>query len=259
MNQENAINYIRQHGNPTDIAQLEWLLEQKKVSSTIFDTVFSHQRHDGGFAAPWAVDYSSIDTTCHFLDQGKKFGLDSTYPALGKATRFLLQNQQNNGRFAEADNVATCAPPWANPTTPGADLYLTANAGIWLAMAPNTHEAAKDSAAYLKQKLDPSTGQLPSFLNTHWLAAGLFWLVADQKTAALLINHLQERLPDLTAPNLAWLLDTLLTAGVPHDNILIQSASQKLEGMQEENGRFPGPEGQIVHTTLTALSVLIIK
>ncbi|MBE2222873.1 MAG: terpene cyclase/mutase family protein [Anaerolineae bacterium] len=256
MNQENAINYIRRHGNPTDLAQLEWLLEQKRPSSTILDALFCHQRHDGGFAPPWAVDYSSIDTTCYFMDQGHKLGLDNAYPVLGKANRFLLQNQQNNGRFAESDNVASSAPPWANPHTPGADLYLTANAGFWLALASTTHEAAKESAAYLKRNLDPATGQLPSFLNTHWLAAGLFWLVADQETAVLLINHLQSRLPALSAANLAWLLDTLLTAGVPHDNALIQSATQKLAGMQEENGRFPSTEGQDIHTTLTALNVL---
>jgi hypothetical protein len=259
MNQELAINYIRQHGNPTELAQLDWLIAQKRPSSTILDSLFAHQRHDGGFAAPWAVEYSSIDTTCHFLDQGNKFGLDSTYPRLGKANRFLLQNQQNNGRFSESDNVAIAAPPWANPTTPGSDLYLTANAGFWLAMAANTHEAAKDSAAYLKDHLDPTTGQLPSFLNTHWLAAGLFWLVDDQETAVTVINHLQQRLSDLTAPNLAWMLDTLLTASVPHNNALIQSASQNLERLQEENGRFPSPEGQDIHTTLTALNVLITR
>ncbi len=259
MNQELSIQYIRKHGNAIEIAQLDWLIRQKRPSSTIFDNFFSRQRHDGGFAPFWAIDYSSIDATCYHLAQANQLGLDATYPALGKANRFLLQQQQNNGRFSEADSVADTTPPWANPTTPGADLYLTANAGFWLALAPNTHEAAKDSAAYLKRKLDNNTGKLPSFLNTHWLAVGLFWLVDDRETAVLLINHLQDRLPDLSADNLVWLLDTLLTAGVPTDNALIQTASQKLAGMQEENGRFPSAEGQDIHTTLTALSVLITR
>lgn len=252
-----SIQFIQEHGNEVANAQLGWLLDQKRPSSTLLDSFFSHQRHDGGFAPPWAVDYSSIDATCYHFAQARHMGLDSTYPVLGKANRFLLQQQQNNGRFSEAESIANSAPPWASPNTPGADLYVTANAGFWLAMAPNTHEAAKDSAAYLNRKLNHDTGQLPSFLNTHWLAAGLFWLVGDEETAVVLNKHLLDRLPDLSAANLAWLLDTLLPAGVPQDNALVQAASEKLAGIQEENGRFPSPEGQEIHTTLTALSALI--
>lgn len=254
MNLDKAIQFVQQNGNAIEQARLRYLLNGERPSANIIQQLFNGQREDGGFAPFWAPDYSSIDATCYRLAQAEQLGLHSAEPAVVDAVRFLLLRQGEDGRFAEDPSMANSAPPWAAPGSLAAVLYLTANAGYWLAFFGFTNEA-RQSASFLASHLDPKTHKLPSFAQTHWLTCGLAWKLGQDELVNHLASHLYAQLPGV-ASELAWMLTTLHSAQFPTDSGIVVTGSVQLAGMQAADGSFPSDEGQDVHTTLEALRAL---
>lgn len=252
MDKQLAINFIQQHGDAVAQAQLRWVLAGERPSQPIIASLFSGQQDDGGFAPFWAAEYSSVDATCYRLAQAAQLGLNASETAVADALRFLLWRQQADGRFEEAADVADSAPPWAAPGHLAATLYLTANAGFWLAQSAATQAAAQQAAAFL-EPYQQENGSLPAFLHANWLAAGLWQMVGQETAVAAALTYLQTRLGDMPADNLAWLLDTLLTAHVAHE--VANEGWQLLRRMQDGDGRFASDEGQDIHITLLALRI----
>lgn len=254
--QEKAVSFVQSEGDALAQAKLAWIVEEIRPSYTATFQLFEDQRHDGGFAPFWAPDASSVDATCYRLAQAESLGLEMTDKHMSAALRFLNAQQRPSGQISEDPRLADAAPPWAKPGIPQADLYLTANAGFWLAQTPNLQLSAKDAAAYIKQFLKMDTGQIPTFLNGYWLTVGLWWLVGEREAAKLLLDHLQTRLEEMPASNLVWMLNTFRIAKIPKTQAPIPAAVARLMGMQEENGRFPSDEGQHIQLTLDALYAL---
>jgi len=136
-------------------------------------------------------------------------------------------------------------------------LYLTANCGFWLATLGGPGDAALQAANFLQNHLGDN-GRLPSSLHTHWLAAGLWYGLNRRGPAEHVLGFLGRRLDDLSAGNLAWLILTLLGAGVPVGHALVASAASRLEREQALDGRWPSEDGpeRDVHATLEALRAL---
>jgi hypothetical protein len=254
MDREKAIQFVQQNGNEVEQARLRYLQHGERPSAPIIQQLFNGQREDGGFAPFWAPGYSSIDATCYRLAQAEQLGLGIAEPAIAKAVRFLEGRQGEDGRFAEDPSVADSAPPWAAPGDLAAELYLTANAGFWLAFF-NFTGVAEQAANFLAAHLDHETHKLPSFAQAQWLACGLAWRLGQLEMVDHLSSHLYGQLPG-TAGELAWMLVTLHGVGLPSDRGVMVAGSVRLADMQAEDGRFPSDEGQDVHTTLEALRVL---
>ena len=251
MNREKAIQFVQSNGNNVELARLRYLLAGEQPSLPIIEELFSGQQEDGGFAPFWAPGYSAIDATCYRLAQAEQLGLGETEPAVVDAVRCLLWRQGKDGRFGEDAAVADSAPPWAAPGDLAAELYLTANAGFWLAFF-DFAAAAQQSAAYLASHLDEKIHKLPSFAQTQWLACGLAWKLGLEELVDQLASHLYAHLPQ-TAGELAWMLVTLHSVHFPADSSVVAAGSARLAEMQAADGRFPSDEGQDVHTTLEAL------
>jgi len=69
---------------------------------------------------------------------------------------------------------------------------------------------------------------------------------------------LSQRLGELPASNLAWLMTSLWTAGVAPNHSLLQAAGSLVERQQQEDGRWiseDGPEWDL-HSTLEAIRAL---
>lgn len=254
MDREKAVQFVRQNGGDVELARLRYLLDGERPSSDTVKQLFLGQREDGGFAPFWAAGYSSIDATCYRLAQAEQLGLDTNTIEIVDALRFLLWRQEADGRFAEHPSVADSAPPWAAPGDLAATLYLTANAGFWLAFW-NFTAAAQGAANFLTNHLDETRHKLPSFAQAQWLACGLAWKLERHELVDHLASHLYAHLPE-SAGELAWLLVTLRSVGFPADSGVVVAGSVRLARMQEGDGRFPSDEGQEVHTTLEALRVL---
>ncbi len=254
--QQKAIAFIQTDSDAVAQAKLVYILEDTLPAYPITRKLFEDQRHDGGFAPFWAPDASSVDATCYRLAQAESLGVPVTDKHMSDALRFLNAQQRPSGQISEDPRLADAAPPWAKPGVPQADLYLTANAGFWLAQTPNLKLSARDSAQFIKQFLKADTGQIPTFLNGYWLTVGLWWLAGEQASAKLLLDHLQTRLDEMPASNLVWMLNTFRIANIPKNQAPIPAAVERLMGMQEENGRFPSDEGQDIQLTLDALRAI---
>ena len=255
--QDKAVAFVQKEGDAQAQAKLAWIVDGKRPFYADTFKLFEDQRRGGGFAPYWATDYSSVDATCYRLAQAESVGIELTQREASAAMTFLIGRQQVSGKFSEDPRVAELAPNWIKPGDPAGDFYLTANAGFWLAQMDHTRLAATDSAGYLKKGLKVETGQLPSFLNTYWLAGALWWMLGERDTAVLVLNHLQTRINDMPASNLTWMLNSFRIANIPSTQTLIPSAVERLKGMQEEDGRFPSDEGQDVQVTLDALHALL--
>ena len=254
MNRDKAIQFVQQHGDAIEQARLRYLLHGERPSAPVVQQLCNGQQQDGGFAPFWAPDDSSVDATCYKLAQAEQLGLGATESAVVDAVRFLLWRQGEDGRFGEDPALANSAPPWAAPGDLAAELYLTANAGFWLAYF-GFAEASRQSADFLAAHLDSRAHKLPSFAQAQWLACGLAWKLGQDELVDHLASHLYAQLPG-SAGELAWMLVTLHSIGFPADRGVILAGSVRLARMQTEDGRFPSDEGQDVHTTLEALRAL---
>ena len=257
MNWQAAITFVTARGSSTEQARLRYLLDGERPTPEVVHQLLSGQREDGGWSPFWATDYSSLDATCFRLAQAEQLGLTANEAAIDHALAFLAQRQHDDGSWEEEEHVAVFAPPWSTPGDLAARLYLTANCGFWSAILADTSANAQRAAVYLQAHLNEDD-YLPTFLHARWLAGGLWYRLHWQMEAQQIFNYLQQQLPTLLASNLAWLMTTLLLAGVPMTEPLIEQAASLLAQSQEQDGRWPSEDGpeRDVHATLEAMRAL---
>jgi len=252
-----AIEYVNQKGTAVERARLRYLLHGEAAPADVQEQFLQSQRSDGGWAAPWAPEYSSLDATCFQLALADQAGIDRRAPLFIDAVRFLAERQRPTGEWEEEATEAATAPPWAAPGETDARLYLTANCGFWVAMTGLVPAAARDAASYLSYHVRED-GQLPSFLQTHWLAAALWQQRGLVDEATKTLAHLATRLDDLSAGNLAWLIIALREGGVPAADAAVSGALDRLVALRDPAGHWPSDEGieNSVHVTIEALKSL---
>jgi hypothetical protein len=171
---------------------------------------------------------------------------------------FLVRRQKADGSWEEDVSMQDVAPPWARPGDLAAQLYLTANCAFWLVMLLPDSAYSGSASTFLGAHLD-ATGNLPSFLQTHWLSAGLWYRLGDAGRAHRILAYLSDRMDErLPASSLSWMLTTLLLAGVPATDTLVRRGALLLEREQRPDGGWPSEDGpsREVHVTLEALRVL---
>lgn len=257
INLDRAIKFVVKNGNLIEQARLKFIIDDQPPSGEARDQFFSSQRGDGGWSPFWAQDYSSLDATCFRLAQAKQLGIQENEAAFEDALYFLAGRQKQNGSWEEDQSIIDIAPPWAIPGNVKATLYLTASCSFWLSEADEYVEKAEGGAIFLSVYLDRK-GQLPSFLQTHWLSGGVWYRLGMKRQFEGVRGYLERRLADLSANNITWLITTLLGAGLPDDQSLFAEASTRLIGFQQSDGRWQSDDGESfdVHTTLEALYAL---
>jgi hypothetical protein len=255
--QSKAIAYVEANGDIVEQARLRYLLERRPPPAAALRQLYNAQQPDGGWTPFWAPDYSSVDATCFRLSQAWELGLGIEELAVADALRFLIVRQREDGSWEEEAEAAGVAPPWATPGDTAAQLYLTANAGYWLGLYEM--DGALPAADFLASRQELH-GRLPSFLHTHWLAAGL-WQHSEQtaeaeRTLAYLLTRVEAG--DLSAGNHSWMINALCDAGLPPDHPLIVKAARRLAALQGEDGSWTADDGPLytVQTTLQALRAL---
>jgi hypothetical protein len=264
---DRAVAYVRAHGDEFDRARLDLLLENGPLLSPEQERRFlAGQRADGGWPPFWAPDYSSLDATCFRLAQGEGLRISRSEPAFKRTVDFLRTRQQPDGSWEEDSAVAELAPPWARPGALGPRLYLTANCGWCLANATLSggafvmeDKAAQRAGTYLERHLAPD-GSLPSFLHTHWLAAGLWIRLGRAEPARRVLDYLTTRMNDgVAASSLAWLLTTLAGLGIAPDHPLAQRATALLMAQQRADGGWTSEDGpdRDPYVTVEALRALL--
>jgi len=254
---ENVLAYVRERGTATELARLRYLLSGESAPADVRESFERAQRSDGGWSPPWAPDYSSVDATCFQLALADQLGLDRRSPLFIDALRFLAERQRADGYWEEEEEMAAAAPPWAQPGDTAARLYVTANCGFWAAVTGLVPTAARDAAAYLSYHLHED-GELPSFLQTHWLSAALWQQRGLVDEANKTLSYLAARVGDLSAGNLAWMIIALREGGVAAADAAISGALDRLLALRLPEGHWPSDEGieNSVHVTIEALKAL---
>lgn len=215
----------------------------------------------GGWPAFWSSEVPSIDATCFRLAELDDLGALHR-PAARAALSWLASRQRPDGTWQEDDALADTAPTWATPGDPEAGIYLTANVGFWLAVAgkagdeinnPYAEVVARATQAF-RAAMRPD-GTWPSYLVAGWLGAGMLFHAGWFYEAAQIQVVLAERMPDMSAADVAWLSAVLRRAGLSKEDFVLAAASKRLATTQRSDGGWPSDDGDAfdVHTTLAAI------
>jgi hypothetical protein len=246
---ERAVAYIREHSDEFARAQLELLLgEGSLLSHQQQQRFLAGQRADGGWAPAWAADYSSLDATCFQLSRCEGLWIGLRNSPCERAVEFLRSRQRAEGSWEEEESVATSAPAWAKPGVLASRLYITANCAWLLANAALSGFVTRDIAAvrggaYLEQHLAPD-GSLPSFLQAHWLTAGLWIRLGHDELAYRVLDHLATCVTsEVPSSSLAWMLTTLSGLGIPPEHPFAHKAAELLISQQRADGSWEGENG----------------
>jgi hypothetical protein len=252
-----AIRYIQENGSPIEQARLNFLLNTQPASPEIVTDFCASQNLDGSWSPFWSSDYSSLDATCFHLAQAQQLGIGINEPALTTAVAFVAKRQKRDGSWEEEQSVAEIAPPWAKPGEPSALLYLTANCGYWLLRSQTYQEKVRLAGSFLAQHLD-ETGQLASFLQTHWLSAAIWQKTGMEQQSQQTMRSLRAKLDQFSANNLTWMITAVRSVDIPANQPLITEAMDRLRSLQQVNGSWQSDDGSEydVHTTLEALFAL---
>ena len=257
MHELKAVRFVKEHGNRIEQARLDYLLNGQLPPPAIIADFFSSQNQDGSWNPFWAENYGSVDATCFHLAQANQLGIHENHPAISKTFRFIADQQKTDGTWEEGESIAEIAPPWLKPGDISAKLYLTANCGYWLAISKAYPKNVRKAASFLSGQMD-QVGHLSSFLQTHWLAGGIWYGIGMTQQAEQVVEYLQTRLDDFSANNLSWMITTLRSVDVASHHPLLTKAVEKLAISQHSDGGWQSDDGPSydVHTTLEALYAL---
>jgi hypothetical protein len=257
MNIDAAVELVERQGSFFEVTRLHHILNNEPLTSEMMQGSLDGQREDGGWSPFWATDYSSLDATCFHLAEAEQMGISHAEPIIQRAIHFIERRQRTNGSWEEEEQVASLAPPWAQPGDVSSTLYLTSNCGYWLAYLDGDIGQVVKASEFIRHHLT-SDGRLPSFLQAHWLAGGLWHRLGWEDASESVLSYLGKRLTDMPTGNLAWLITSLRVAGIPTEHVLVSKAADLIEGMQNLDGRWVSDEGTEweVQTTLDALRAL---
>ena len=262
-----AIGYVVAHGDVVERARLSFLRARTRPPQDVLDRIEQGQLPEGGWPATGVLALPSVDATCYRLAELDDLGAEHS-PAGRRAMAWLASSQRPDGSWEEDPALAAEAPQWALPGDPEARLYLTAVAGFRLTAAevelrperydpdaPERYGAQIRAAAqFFASSLRPD-GSWPSFLAAGWHAAGLLYDQQLYYESARVQLVLGDRLPDMSAADVASMAAALRRVPVGSDDWLLQAARKRLAESQRSDGGWDSDDGPRfdVHTTLTAI------
>jgi hypothetical protein len=250
-----ASRYVRTHGGPVDIARLDRLVEPTLPpdGTGALGAATRGQLADGGWPAPWSTGPGSVAETCLRLGRLADLRQLDSAPAR-RAVRWLVGGQLGDGRWREET-------AWTHPEAdPATDWYLTAHAGLCVALATQpVADAAVRAARALAAEVSEA-GTLPSYAVTHWLAAGLCWRTGLREAADRLLDRLAAGPDGRTAAEWSRCGWALAVSGVPSSHPARVTVLTALSDLQRQDGGWPGDDGsgRDVDVTLDALTAALL-
>jgi hypothetical protein len=251
-----AIGFVVARGDQVDRARLSWLRSGIAPAPDVLALAESGQLPGGGWPANSFGTVPSIDATCFRLSELDDLGVLDGEPAQ-RALAWIAGRQRPDGMWEEDAALAGDAPDWLQPGNPEARLYLTANAGYWLAVggSPARDVVARATQAFRAALRDDGTW--PSYLATGWLGGALLYHAEWFYEAAQVQVVLAERVPEMDPADVADLAAVYRRVGMSGDDWLLVAARKRLTETQRSDGGWLNEDDALeVHTTLTAIRAL---
>ena len=265
-----AIGFVVARGDAVDRARLSWLRTGTAPPPEVLDEGRGRADRRRRLAGLLGGDVPSVDATCFRLGELDDLG------ALGRPRRPAgagLAGRHGSAPTAcgrRTPPLAEVAPPWARPGDPEAQLYLTANAAFWLAVAglgarspgrgrprrrARTPGWCRRAAQALAAALRPD-GSWPSFLVTGWLARGAApprHGIYESAQIQVVLGRAGAR--DGRRPTPPGWPRRCAGSACPGEDWLLQAARDRLAETQRSDGGWESDDGDQfdVHTTLTAI------
>lgn len=252
-----AIGFIVARGDQVDRARLSWLRSGIVPGPEILARAESGQLDSGGWPAFLGGDVPSVDATCFRLAELDDLGALQRDPAQ-HAIAWLAARQQPDGMWDEDPALARDAPDWLQPGNPEARLYLTANAGYWLAVGGSPAHDVRGRGVQAFRASLREDGTWPSYLAAGWMGGALLYHAEWFYEAAQVQVVLAERVPDMSPADVAELAAAYRRVGMSADDWLMVAARKRLTETQRSDGGWLNEDGEAmeVHTTLAALRAL---
>jgi hypothetical protein len=232
---EAAIGYVMAHGDQVDRARLSWLRSAQAPAPDVLAKAEMGQAPDGGWPAFWAGDVASIDATCFRLAELDDLGALHRAPAR-RALAWLTARQQPDGGWEEDESLADSAPPWARPGDPEARLYLTANAGFWLAVAGPPPASADPDVVPEPAPADPESAPAGTDPVAAPASAGSSPAAPADEAPARPAKHRQ---PDPPAPSSSLLAPVSPAAAATAHAEAVARATQAFRAAMRDDGSWP--------------------
>jgi hypothetical protein len=265
---EAAIGFVVAHGDDVERARLAYLRTGATPGDELLEMAEAGRIDGAGWPGRQGGEAASIDATCFRFAELDDLGALGR-PAVRRALDWLVAIQRPDGTWEEDAALAGDAPSWARPGDEAARLFLTANAAFWLSAAglparPGGPLDRRVGGVYAGVIAGAATalaaslgedGSWPSFLVTGWLGAAVLFGQRRYLEAARMRTVLADRLPELSAADVAALACALRRLGLDGGDPLLVAARQRLGETQRTDGCWPSDDGDpfTVHTTLIAI------
>lgn len=257
---ERARTFVETHGSALEEARLHSLLDGV-TPDEMPEALSSAQNDDGGFAFDLvATRPSSLVTTAHVLSWLRDLRLNES-PKAQQAIDFIVSRQTPRGIWREHRELQQYNPPlWMDPESSAADVYTTALCASTI-LTVSDDDLPPDLAVNWLQTQQSRDGLLIGFkAHSSWLAVPTFAGILGQETRATrrLIAGLGELLADdWPGSMVAWLLQSLLSAGYTQRTEVVSRAWVMLSNAQQADGSFTTEDDDSpVQATLRAIDVV---
>lgn len=261
IDRERARIFVEAHGNDIDRIRLAALLD-RAYPATMPAALAALQNSDDGFAFGLQLGRpSALSSTALVLGWLRDLRLHNSDEAR-RAIAFVEQRQTPRGIWRESAELQQFnPPPWMDPDSTAADVYITALCAGTLAVVSENDLPVDQSVAWL-QTQQGRDGLLQGFkAHSSWLALPAFEAIYGQETRATrrLVAGLGSILDDSWAGSmLASLLQSALDASYTRSTQLVNRAWLLLEQAQQPDGSFTVDEGDDpAQTTLQAINVAV--
>jgi hypothetical protein len=259
---QKAVAFIELNGNLIERARLSSILWGEPPSREVLKEVGKLQKPDGGFAY-WCPELGNLCDTAYILQWLDDLGSHHNEMA-GRACRFLLDRQREDGGWDEVDDVRRYScPEWMTPGRLATRTWLTGFCSHMLirfgfAEAPGT----RCPTDFLLSHCD-ETGRIRGYLRATWLSLPMLAFYPGPQSEAYrrALSVIEVNYSDAwRGAYLAWLLRCLQDAQVPSDHRLVTRAVNDLKRQQRPDGSWepePGEgEEHAVNATVSALRAL---
>jgi hypothetical protein len=248
MNPETSVSFVQRCGSPIERARLAAIIWDKAPPQDVLDELAAVQNPDGGLAfrlRPGQV--SSVGNTAFALqwldDMKVRRG-----PIVESACRFLLDQQQVDGGWDEAEAIRVLNPPeWREPGRIEARVWLTAYCAHVLIRHGRAEVTGTGCPARFLLAHCDDTGRLAGYLRATWIALPMFALYPGRDTEPFrqALSVVQEHYAaDWDSSCVAWLLRCLSDAGLPAETALVARCLADLEKKQRPDGSWGSEDGE---------------